>query len=168
MPTGSDMATASRTARTGTAEKPRRKSGERPRPKPPASVEAQEGRGRQAAIEKAKLDWESTADALAALVCLLGRKGQVMRTNRVVEDWSLGSVSSVIGKSAHALLHPGCRIQRCPLTGFFSTAMGEIRSGTRQQFELQEQIGARFLHFTIRPMRLRQGMEADRGDPRAV
>src|SRR5882757_1922649 len=123
MRTGTDMATASKTARTGRAERLRRKSPERPGPKPAASLEAQEGPGRQAAIEKAKLDWESTADALAALVCLLGRKGQVMRTNRVVEDWSLGTVSSVIGKSAHALLHPGCKVQRCPLTGFFSNAM---------------------------------------------
>src|SRR5258707_13692259 len=131
MPRESDMATASKTAQTGTAERSRRKSRERPRPKPPASVVAQEGRGRQAAIEKAKLDWESTADALAALVCLLGHKGQVMRTNRVVEDWSLGTVADVIGKSANALLHPGCRIPRCPLNPFFSNAMGEIRHGAR-------------------------------------
>ena len=122
----------------------------------------------QAAIEKAKLDWESTADALAALVCLLGREGEVMRTNRVVEDWSLGTVAGVLGKSAHSLLHPECKNTRCTLATFFSSALAEIRRGARNQFELQEPIGTRFLHFTIRPMRQRPGDEAARGDPRAV
>ncbi len=167
MRTGKVMASASRHPRAGPANGPRRKARAGPKSRPPTAG-ALEGLGLQAAIEKAKLDWESTADALAALVCLLGRKGQVMRTNRVVEDWSLGTVSGVLGKSAHSLLHPGCRIPRCPLKGFFSNAMDEVRRGTREQFELQEQIGARFLHFTIRPMRLRPGTEADRGDPRAV
>jgi len=162
------MAIVGRTSQTGTAVVPRRKSRTGPKRPTPDSAGALQGLGLQAAIEKAKLDWESTADALAALVCLLGGKGQVMRANRVVEDWSLGTVSSVLGKGAHALLHPGCRIPRCPLKAFFSSAIGEIRRGARQQFELQEQIGARFLHFTIRPMRQRPGMEADRGDPRAV
>ena len=122
----------------------------------------------QAAIEKAKLDWESTADALAALVCLLGREGEVMRTNRVVEDWSLGTVAGVLGKSAHSLMHPQCKNTRCTLATFFSSALAEIRRGARNQFELQEPIGTRFLHFTIRPMRQRPGDEAARGDPRAV
>jgi signal transduction histidine kinase len=162
------MASASKNLRTDPAGGPRRKPRASPKSRSATVAVALEGLGLQAAIEKAKLDWESTADALAALVCLLGRKGQVMRTNRVVEDWSLGTVSGVLGKGAHSLLHPGCRIPRCPLTAFFSNAMEEIRRGTRQQFELQEQIGARFLHFTVRPMRLRPGTEADRGDPRAV
>lgn len=123
---------------------------------------------RHAAIEKAKLDWESTADALSALVCLLGRDGQVLRANRVVEDWSLGTVSGVLGRNAHALLHPGCRSGRCALRGFFVTALKEVASGARHSQELQEPIGTRFLHFTIHPMRLRPGVEVGRGDPRAV
>src|SRR4051794_27815813 len=70
---------------------------------------------RQAAIERAKLEWESTADALASLVCLLGGDGKVVRANRVVEDWSLGTVSGVLGIDAHVLLHPGCTGKRCEL-----------------------------------------------------
>ena len=53
---------------------------------------------RRAAIEKAKREWECTADALPALVCLLNSQGVVLRANRVVEHWGLGSVGSVIGK----------------------------------------------------------------------
>ncbi len=124
--------------------------------------------GRQAAIERAKLDWESTADALEALVCLLGQDGEITRTNRVVEDWSLGTVSGVLGKHAHTVVHPGCRNTRCSIAGFLKQSLGEIRRGTRGQFELQESIGARFLHMTIRPMRQRPGAESGPGDPRAV
>ncbi|HWY96828.1 MAG TPA: hypothetical protein VNX69_16655, partial [Steroidobacteraceae bacterium] len=55
---------------------------------------------RQAAIEKAKREWECTADALSAMVCLLNSEGMVLRANRVVEHWGLGSVSGVVGKKA--------------------------------------------------------------------
>ena len=117
---------------------------------------------RQAAIEKAKLEWESTADAMAALVCLLGGDGQILRANRVVEDWALGTVGAVIGRDAHELLHPNCRITRCPLGGFISHAISEIKRGKRRQFELQEPLGARHVHFTLRPMRLRRGVSSER------
>src|SRR5258706_13146278 len=113
------MTTASKKAQTDTAAVPHRKSRAGLRPKPLASIGALDGLGPQSAIEKAKLDWESTADALAALGCLLGHKGQVMRTNRVVEDWALGTVAGGIGKTAHALPHPGLTVPRCTLNAFF-------------------------------------------------
>ena len=123
---------------------------------------------RQAAIERAKLEWEGTADALAGLVCLLTRDGKVMRANRVVEDWSLGTVGGVLGMKAHTLLHPTCRSRTCALGGFFRNALEEISRGARTQFELQEPLGTRFLHFTIRPMRLRRDADPEPGDPTAV
>src|ERR1700681_949415 len=67
------------------------------------------GAALHAAIQRAKQEWEGTADALATLVCLLDFKGRVLRTNRVVEDWLLGTVTGVLGKQAHGVLHPGCR-----------------------------------------------------------
>src|SRR5438552_6516333 len=64
-------------------------------------------------IQKAKQEWECTADALSAMVCLLSEDGVVLRVNRVVEHWGLGSVSSVLGKSAHSVLHPECADPAC-------------------------------------------------------
>ncbi|MBS0388250.1 MAG: sensor histidine kinase [Proteobacteria bacterium] len=124
--------------------------------------------GRQAAIARAKLDWESTADALAELVCLLGGDGEIMRTNRVIEDWSLGTVSGVLGRHAHTVLHAGCRNTRCGIARFLKQALGEIRRGTRGVFELQDTVGARFVHLTVRPMRRRPGAASKRGVARAV
>jgi len=147
-------------------------------PKPsagPARVEALAGSGRagagqarQAAIEKAKLEWEGTADALAALVCLLGSNGRVIRANRVVEDWSLGTVADVIGADPHALIHPNCSSRRCSLAAFIRDALAHVRHGTSRQFERHEAVGARFLQLIIRPLRRRRGTGAGRGDPRAV
>ena len=126
------------------------------------------GTGRQAAIERAKLEWESTADALAVLVCMLSSNGKVVRANRVVEDWLLGSVSGVLGINAHSLLHPRCTSKRCVLDAFFKKSLAQIRRGTTRQFELQQVLKMRFVQLTIRPMRRRAGTAAARGDPRAV
>ena len=123
---------------------------------------------RHAAIERAKLEWESTADALAALVCLLGSDGKVVRANRVVEDWSLGTVSGVLGIDAHSLLHPGCTSKRCEVAEFLKTSLAQIRRGSSRHFELQQVINMRFLQLTIRPMRQGSGAAAARGGPRAV
>ncbi len=123
---------------------------------------------RHAAIERAKLEWESTADALAALVCLLGSDGKVVRANRVVEDWSLGTVSGVLGIDAHLLLHPGCTSKRCEVAEFLKTSLAQIRRGSARHFELQQVINMRFLQLTIRPMRRGSGAASARGDPRAV
>ena len=130
----------------------------------PTSADA----GRQAAIEKAKLEWEGTADALAALVCLLGSDGRVIRANRVVEDWSLGSVSGVVGADPHTLIHTGCSGQRCTLAAFIRDALARVRHGSSRQFEHKEVVDARFLHLVIRPLRRRHGVGVAHGDPRAV
>lgn len=140
-------------------------------PPAPAAAAVQQrsaDRDRSAAIERAKLDWESTADALAELVCLLGSDGKITRTNRAVEDWSLGTVAGVQGKQAHQVLHAGCRNKRCSIASFLMHALGEIRRGTRRQFDLQESLGTRFVHLTIRPMRQPQLANSRRGDARAV
>ena len=90
---------------------------------------------RRAAIARAKLEWEGTVDALASLVCLLDRDGRIVRTNRVVEDWSLGTVHDVIGQDTHVLLHPACTNPACDLDAFMreSLAGAAVRhqAGTR-------------------------------------
>ena len=60
----------------------------------------------QQAIARAKLDWESTADSLPLLVCLLDERCQALRVNRIIEAWRLGRVNDVTGRDMHTLLHP--------------------------------------------------------------
>ncbi|HEX4674150.1 MAG TPA: hypothetical protein VH209_02410, partial [Steroidobacteraceae bacterium] len=62
------------------------------------------------AIARAKQDWESTADSLPHVICLLDEHRQAMRVNRGIETWHLGKVNEVLGRDMHDLLHPGgCR-----------------------------------------------------------
>jgi signal transduction histidine kinase len=134
----------------------------------PAAGRAKSERVTHAAIEKAKLDWEGTADALGSLVCLLTPEGRITRVNRVVEDWSLGTVAGVRGCDVHGVLHPGCEDEQCALHRFISRALAAIPGGRHAQIGLHESIGTRFLHFVIRPMRARARAVAQRGDACAV
>jgi signal transduction histidine kinase len=116
----------------------------------PLAVRDQE---RNAAIEKAKHEWEYTADALTSMVCLLDPEGVVLRANRVVEHWGLGSVSTVIGKKAHAVLHPHCAEWHCQVARDFEAALPILRLGEPQEFESYSRGTDRTLQFTLRPMR---------------
>ena len=132
------------------------------------SAALEQARLRQVAIERAKLEWEGTVDALAVMVCLVGREGQVMRANRVVEDWGLGNVSRTIGQHAHTLLHRRCRRPQCPLKGFIAHALNSIRNGARTQFEVAERIGRRYVQITLRPLRRQLVEVVEAGVPLAV
>jgi len=123
---------------------------------------------RQAAIEKAKHEWEFTADALTAIVCLLNSDGLVLRANRVVEHWGLGSVIGVIGKSAHAMLHPDCADPNCAVARGLQAALPKLRGGEPQEFEFYSPSIDQTLQFTLRPMRAGDDMNTGMRDARSV
>ena len=62
-------------------------------------------------IGRVKREWESTADSLPQLICLLDNRGNILRTNRTVERWNLGKVLTNKGRSFHDLLHAACWIR---------------------------------------------------------
>ncbi len=70
-----------------------------------------------AKVERAKQEWESTVDALPELICVVDENGRVIRANRTIETWGLGSVTHVKGKDFHTLVHPVCA-KPCPLESF--------------------------------------------------
>jgi signal transduction histidine kinase len=123
---------------------------------------------RQAAIEKAKREWECTADALSAMVCLLNPEGMVLRANRVVEHWGLGSVSGVVGKKAHAVLHPSCTAANCEVEQGLQEALPKLKGGEPQEFEVYSPVSDQTLQFTLRPMRAGEDTNAPVPDSRTV
>jgi signal transduction histidine kinase len=123
---------------------------------------------RQAAIEKAKREWECTADALTAMVCLLNSDGLVLRANRVVEHWGLGSVSGVIGKRAHAVLHPTCTAAKCEVEYGLREALPKLKGGEPQEFEVYSPDSDQTLQFTLRPMRAADDMSPAVRESRTV
>ena len=125
-------------------------------------------RERQAAIEKAKQEWECTADALTAMVCLLNSDGLVLRANRVVEHWGLGSVSGAIGKHAHALLHPACGDPHCAVARGLDAALPKLCRGEPHEFESFAPANDQTLQITLRPMRSADDTSAAPRDSRSV
>ena len=86
-------------------------------------------------VERAKQEWESTADSLPDLVCLVDDQGRIIRTNRTVETWNLGQVVDVKGRGFHELLHPDCADDSCYLDPFWEEAWGAATRGQLAQYE---------------------------------
>ena len=103
-------------------------------------------------IARAKFEWETTVDALPDLICLLDSAGRVVRVNRVVERWNLGSITGVLGRDLHGLLHDHCGPAACPLQAALGTAEAGARVGETREFELRDPSLGRALHVTLRPM----------------
>jgi len=93
-------------------------------------------RNQQAAIARAKREWECIADALPQLLCLLNRSGEILRTNLIVERWSLGQVRDVLGLGLHRLLHRDCTAEGCHLRDSLIGAWQELLQVGASEFEV--------------------------------
>ncbi len=91
-----------------------------------------------AQIRQAKLEWETTVDALPQVVCLLNRGGYVLRANRAVERWGYGRVQDVKGRELHQLVHPGCHDRECAFNAFWCAAWGMVAAGQSAEAEIDD------------------------------
>jgi PAS domain S-box-containing protein len=102
-------------------------------------------------IERAKQEWESTADSLPDLVCLVDDRGRVIRANRTVETWHLGQVVDVEGQEFHELLHPNCADDSCYLDSSWTQAWEQASWGQPAQFEAYDDTLERHVLVQVRP-----------------
>jgi len=102
-------------------------------------------------IERAKQEWESTADSLSELVCLVDARGHIIRTNRTVETWDLAQAVNVRGREFHELLHPGCTDSSCYLNSFWEQAWEEALRGQPTQCEAYDEVLKRHVLIRVRP-----------------
>jgi signal transduction histidine kinase len=93
-----------------------------------------------AAIVEAKQEWERTADALAELVGLVDRHRRVLRINRALERWSLGTVQEAIGRDVHSVLHPCCSQARCDLNLLLDGAFEKLAVAPSATFEIADPV----------------------------
>ena len=119
-------------------------------------------------IARAKFEWETTVDVLSDLICLLDSAGRVTRVNRVVERWNLGSITGVLGRDLHGLLHDACSAESCPLQAALGSAEADARSGEVREFEFRDALLGRALHVTLRPMTTSAGEAPASNDCYAV
>lgn len=103
-------------------------------------------------IQRAKQEWESTADSLSYVVCLLDHHGKIIRVNRFVEQWALGNVVEAKGRGLHELFHPGCADAACYLKTFLAYAWEEVAQGLSIGYEAEDRILQRYLSIQIRPI----------------
>ena len=88
-------------------------------------------------VDRAKQEWELTADALPHVICLLDAAGRVLRANRAVERWSLGRVEDAPGRHFHDLLHPNCPKVDCRLLSGVGEAFQRMQAEKRRAYEFQ-------------------------------
>lgn len=106
----------------------------------------------QAAIARAKQEWECTADALPQLVCVVDGSRNIVRANRVIESWRLGNVREVQGRNLHDLLHPQCDGSSCELLGGLDSSWESLAVDGTANFTLTDATLNRVLNVTLRPM----------------
>jgi len=117
---------------------------------PPRVINLPEGV--QQAIARAKRDWESTADSLPLLVCLVDERRQALRVNRIIETWQLGRVNEVVGRDMHELLHPrGCN-DACLLGAQLQEAWRRVQDCEPLEFEISDSLLQRTLSVSLRPV----------------
>ncbi len=108
------------------------------------------------AIEQAKVEWEVSVDSLEGLIFLVDDRGRVVRANRTVEDWSLGSVTAAIGRPLHEILHPGCSESGCGLASFLKASLDRIRAGETLVTELDDPRLGKTVQIRLRTVSLKE------------
>jgi two-component system NtrC family sensor kinase len=102
-------------------------------------------------IERAKQEWESTADSLPELICLVDDRGRIIRANRTVETWNLARVTDVKERGVHELVHPGCVGSSCYLDSFWKEAWEEAMQGQPAQCEAYDEFLKRHVLMRVQP-----------------
>lgn len=103
-------------------------------------------------VERAKQEWEATADALPELICLLDDRGRILRANRAVEDWELSSVRDVRDRDLHAVMHPECPAGTCYLERMLNRLSFETDERKASEIEVYDELLKRHLRIQLRPM----------------
>jgi len=99
-------------------------------------------------LEKAKQQWQSAADLMPQMICLMDGEGRLLRINRTMEWWGLGNVSSAKGRELHDILHPGCADPDCYFQRFWHDTTPARLEGRRTECEVFDPMLNR--HFSIR------------------
>lgn len=103
-------------------------------------------------VEQAKQEWEATLDALPQMVCLIDEDGRLLRANRTIERWRLGSVTEIKSVPLHHVLHPICREEDCELRRFILACQDEQQPAS---LEIDDPYLRRFLLIKAQPVRRR-------------
>ena len=86
-------------------------------------------------VIEAKHQWEAVMDALPQLICLVDGEGAIIRSNKTIERWQMGSVTDVQGKSIHDIIHKNCNVLECDLKFKISCFIDKLLKNEVTNFE---------------------------------
>ena len=122
-----------------------------------------------ALVERAKQEWESTADTLSPFIGLLDHNGRLLRANRTIERWGLGRVEDVKDRELHQLFHDSCTGSNCYLKAFVRRAREALAQGRPVECEAEDRFLRRHLFLKVVPILIpSNGVEADTAASAAV
>jgi signal transduction histidine kinase len=98
----------------------------------------------------AKQQWEATVDMLPEIICLLDQDRHVLRVNRGIEHWGLGSVRESRGLELHALLHSRCHHSSCMLLTAIDDAWVRASRNGSSEARFDDPVLSKTLAITIR------------------
>lgn len=119
-------------------------------------------------IERAKQEWEITADSLPQLICLLDNEGRVIRANRVVESWGLGHVTEVKGQKVEHLLQPMPGASGGSWAAFLEQAWRHLAEGHSSEGEIEDTSLKRHFQVQVQPISPRTGRQSKATDSYAA
>lgn len=119
-------------------------------------------------IERAKQEWEITADSLPQLICLLDNEGRIIRANRVVERWGLGHVTEVKGKRVEHLLQPMPGASGGTWTAFLQQAWHRLAEGYSSEAEIEDTVLKRHFQVQVQPISPQTGRQSKATDSYAA
>lgn len=104
-----------------------------------------------AQVERAKQEWEITADSLPQLISLLDEEGHIIRANRTVERWGLASVRTVKGMEAGNLLRPESPDSDNYLKTFLRQSWDKLAEDRSAELEVEDKQLGRYFHIQLHP-----------------
>ncbi len=104
------------------------------------------------AIVKTKQQWQSAADLMPQLICLVDSEDRVIQINRTLEWWGLGSVTSAKGRKLHDILHPGCDDPECYFRHFWQDITPARQEGRQVEHDVFDPVRDRHFLFRVQPL----------------
>jgi PAS domain S-box-containing protein len=120
------------------------------------------------ALEKTKQQWQSAADLMPQLICLMNVEGRLLHVNRTIEWWGLGSVAGAKGKQLHDLLHPGCADPDCYFQRFWHDTTQARLEGRRAEYKVFDPVLNRHFALRLQPLVWRHSHERAADDLHTV
>ena len=100
-------------------------------------------------LRRSSTEWRATVDALDELIFMVDKHGKILRTNRAVEHWGLGSVRKVLMQPFHETVHPDCHDPYCYLKRAWCALAAQDQPSGPRVVETEDRELKRFVEATL-------------------